>query len=320
MIGDGNVGFVSHPRHDRHRTQGDCPRHGLLVEPPQVLDRAAAPRHDDHVRIAPGQGRDGGGDLLPRAPPLHPRPAHEQAQPRRPPGNHRHDVPQRRARGRGRYSHRGGKGGERPPPRRVGEAFGVETAAEPVEGELPHPSFAPGLHPRHDELVHAPGLVQRQSPEHAKGHALLRIGGQSRGLAPKHGAAELGRSVPEGEVAVAGALAAEVGDFARNPQAGKALLDQKARGTIDLPHRPHPRRRRGARLEGPVRRRPGRIRVTEEVERRTAHRPALRNLTAASTVLASSMAMVIGPTPPGTGVIAAATSLTPSKSTSPTTR
>ena len=39
---------------------------------------------------------------------------------------------------------------------------------------------------------------------------------------------------------------------------------------------------------------------------------------AAATVLASSIAIVIGPTPPGTGVIAPATSLTGSKSTSPT--
>lgn len=39
-----------------------------------------------------------------------------------------------------------------------------------------------------------------------------------------------------------------------------------------------------------------------------------------STVFHSSIATVIGPTPPGTGVIHEATSLTPSKSTSPTSR
>ncbi len=39
---------------------------------------------------------------------------------------------------------------------------------------------------------------------------------------------------------------------------------------------------------------------------------------AALNVLASSIAIVIGPTPPGTGVIAPATSATASKSTSPT--
>ena len=39
---------------------------------------------------------------------------------------------------------------------------------------------------------------------------------------------------------------------------------------------------------------------------------------AALSVFTSSIAIVIGPTPPGTGVIAPATSLTASKSTSPT--
>src|SRR5262245_23189053 len=39
---------------------------------------------------------------------------------------------------------------------------------------------------------------------------------------------------------------------------------------------------------------------------------------AARTVLASRQEIVIGPTPPGTGVIAPATSLAPAKATSPT--
>src|SRR5690606_13683154 len=42
------------------------------------------------------------------------------------------------------------------------------------------------------------------------------------------------------------------------------------------------------------------------------------HLSAATTVLVSSIAIVIGPTPPGTGVIQPATSLTLSNSTSPT--
>src|SRR5512137_3175674 len=48
---------------------------------------------------------------------------------------------------------------------------------------------------------------------------------------------------------------------------------------------------------------------------RVAHSPAF--LSAASMVLASSMVMVIGPTPPGTGVICPATARQPAKSTSP---
>ena len=46
-------------------------------------------------------------------------------------------------------------------------------------------------------------------------------------------------------------------------------------------------------------------------------RPCRAARSAASSVLASSIAIVIGPTPPGTGVIRRATSSTPSKSTSP---
>ncbi len=47
---------------------------------------------------------------------------------------------------------------------------------------------------------------------------------------------------------------------------------------------------------------------------------ALKVRLAPSTVLRKSMAMVMGPTPPGTGVMYAARSLAPSKSTSPTSR
>jgi hypothetical protein len=48
-------------------------------------------------------------------------------------------------------------------------------------------------------------------------------------------------------------------------------------------------------------------------------RPLIR-LSAAVTVLTNSMVTVIGPTPPGTGLIASAFSLTASKSISPTSR
>jgi hypothetical protein len=55
--------------------------------------------------------------------------------------------------------------------------------------------------------------------------------------------------------------------------------------------------------------------VTPAVAARRRVRAAARR--AASTVLRRSMAMVIGPTPPGTGVMAEATSRTASNSTSP---
>src|SRR5262245_30381234 len=54
-----------------------------------------------------------------------------------------------------------------------------------------------------------------------------------------------------------------------------------------------------------------------EAARGVAHRCS-DSFSAAVTVFSRSIAVVIGPTPPGTGVIIPATSLTSSKSTSPT--
>src|SRR5213075_2762550 len=54
-------------------------------------------------------------------------------------------------------------------------------------------------------------------------------------------------------------------------------------------------------------------RQPRKIEKRVVHREAR----AARTQFSSSMAIVIGPTPPGTGVIQPATSLTAAKSTSP---
>ena len=63
---------------------------------------------------------------------------------------------------------------------------------------------------------------------------------------------------------------------------------------------------------------PGGSNPSCSVASQTASMPAAR--LADRTVLTMSMPMVIGPTPPGTGVISEAFSLTASKSTSPTSR
>ncbi len=48
-IGDRDVGFVADRRDDRHRRQRDRARDDLLVERPEILDRAAAAADDDDV-------------------------------------------------------------------------------------------------------------------------------------------------------------------------------------------------------------------------------------------------------------------------------
>src|SRR6185503_7151125 len=59
-------------------------------------------------------------------------------------------------------------------------------------------------------------------------------------------------------------------------------------------------------------------RRSEKLDHRPSGSPRPSRRHAATSVLRISMAMVIGPTPPGTGVMAAATSAASSKATSPT--
>src|SRR5205085_10268305 len=73
-----------------------------------------------------------------------------------------------------------------------------------------------------------------------------------------------------------------------------------------------PIRRDGGRADFPKRRQVSRIQNTGSV------RPRRRQ--AASQELSKRQPLVLGPTPPGTGVIAPATALTEAKSTSPTIR
>jgi len=48
-VGDGEIGFVPDAADHRHRAGGDGARQRLVVESPQVLDRAAAAHQQDEV-------------------------------------------------------------------------------------------------------------------------------------------------------------------------------------------------------------------------------------------------------------------------------
>ncbi len=68
-IGDREVGFVAHAGDHGNRRRGDGPRDDFFVERPQVFERAAAARDDEHVRkfhaveIAHGRGDLGCGSV-----------------------------------------------------------------------------------------------------------------------------------------------------------------------------------------------------------------------------------------------------------------
>src|SRR5205085_1670733 len=130
----------------------------------------------------------------------------------------------------------------------------------------------------------------------------------------------------------------EVADLAANPEFRKRALDHEPRllrehlnGHRALRRRArnawHRHGERGHHRAGAVRAR--RLRQRKQLgleELRLGRRPPRSALhfaalcSAARTVFLSSIAIVIGPTPPGTGVIFDARSRAPAKSTSPTRR
>src|SRR5256885_8548985 len=106
----------------------------------------------------------------------------------------------------------------------------------------------------------------------------------------------------------------EVAYLAAHPDATETSLDDVFRFHCEVGDRDRSRRRPDRnRVLTFLRRRD----LFEEIERQLLHRAAI---SAARTVFSISIAIVIGPTPPGTGVILDATSRTPSKSTSPFNR
>jgi hypothetical protein len=63
-VGDGEVGFVADTADHRQRTGADRPRHGLVVERPEVFHAAAAATDDQHFAVAALAGTANGvGDL-----------------------------------------------------------------------------------------------------------------------------------------------------------------------------------------------------------------------------------------------------------------
>ena len=63
---------MAHRAHDGDAACIDGPGHAFLIKGPQILQAAAAPAHDQHIRRFVGvHPLDGLGDLLGRALPLH---------------------------------------------------------------------------------------------------------------------------------------------------------------------------------------------------------------------------------------------------------
>src|SRR4029453_909128 len=271
---------------------GDGPRDDLLVEGREIFDRAAAPADDDDVDVAQRvEVAERLRDVLGGAVALHlARRDHDGELAEAAPDDAEHVLDRRAAR-RGDDADLPGKSRQLALARLIEEALGLQPGLELLEGELERAESL-RLEQLHDQVILAPLRVDLDA---AEGQDVQAVGGLEQTPpppAPEERATQLRVGVLQREVRVARAVEAKVGNLALDPHRREALLD----------HLAQPRRQLGDRQHRAV----------------GAHAvPARRS--AARSVLRRSIAIVMGPTPPGTGVIARTRSETPPKSTSPTT-
>ena len=163
-VDERGVGLVADGADQRDRALDDRAGQRLVVERPEVLDRAAAAGHDQDV--GPGQGAaggqgieaaDGGGDLRGRRIALHHhRPDHHAAGPAV--ADAVQDVADHRPGWAGDDADHRGHGRERPLARRVEQALGAQPGLQPLELRQER-ADAGGLHGLDDDLVAGAGGV-----------------------------------------------------------------------------------------------------------------------------------------------------------------
>ena len=311
----------------RHRTRRDRSNRRLLVEAPQVLHRPAAPAQEDRVelpiRTAGAPVREtlesrphfAGGAFA-----LHAAVAHDDLDPGGSAPEDGDDVVKRRALARRDDAHAAWERRQRPFALRIQHALRRELPAEPLEGDPPQP-LARRLDGAYAQLEPALPRVDGRTAVDEDLHAVLRIRRQTPCIPAEEDARDAGIAllVPEGEVAVPDGGAGPVRHFAADPEVAEPLLQRAARGFVQVGH--GDRALRGAAIADL--RRAEQRGLTGHVQPDAATVPAAARRAVRSadrTVFRRSMAIVMGPTPPGTGVIQLARSTASSNATSPTSR
>lgn len=133
-IGDREIGLVADAADDRHVARRDRARERLVIERPQVLDRAAAAADDQHVDLAPRvRRRDHRGELLRRARALHGRRIDDHRHVRRAARERRQHVAQRGRLQRRDDADRARMRRRRPLALGREEPFGLELRLQPQE-------------------------------------------------------------------------------------------------------------------------------------------------------------------------------------------
>jgi len=135
-----------------------------------------------------------------------------------------HDVPDRRARGRGDHSDPTREERQRSLARLVEQTLRGQPRFELLEGKLER-SNPLRLDILHDHLIVALGLVDRHPTPADELHPVLQGEPQGTSDGPEEDRTHLARGVLQGEVGVAGGRDAQVGDLALYPDVGEGGLD-----------------------------------------------------------------------------------------------
>ncbi len=219
-VGDREVGFMPDARDYGQARARYGPRHALLVEGPQVLQRATAARHQNDLRLAMRiQCVDGGGHLLRGSLSLNQRGRHNDLDQGTPHAQHAHDVAQRSARRRGHHAHDGRAGWDRPLARLVKQAFGFKARFELFEAQVKQ-ADARVFDGIDVQLVVAARLIEAQPSVGYHCHAIAQWGHRGVLRAKEH-ALELSCLIFEREIAMARCGLGIAADLATHPDVVK---------------------------------------------------------------------------------------------------
>jgi hypothetical protein len=153
---------VTHADYDRDPAGADRTRHYLLVERPQVLDRAAASHQEQHIALgAPARAREHGGDAIGRALALHRCRVNNDFDCRIAPRERGQDVAQSSRCERSHDADAPGVDRQRALQRRVEQAFRAELFLEAQEALVQRTEARPA-HPLHRKLEPPARLVKRR--------------------------------------------------------------------------------------------------------------------------------------------------------------
>ena len=239
-VGNREIGFMANTGHHRQRTRGNRARHRLVVECPQVFDRAAATAHDQYFNAVHHRARarrlDRRRQRRRRARALHRCRIQHHGNHRRTPRQRGHHIAQRRRLQRGDDADAARQRRQGALARGVKQAFGCKLFLEPQE--LLKQGTRPGAPHRLDtQLVFAARLEQRHCRAHLDRITVLRLKRQRAGLAAPERAAHLGGGVLKREIQMPGGGACEAGNFAAHVDAPDTAFEQLARAAVQVRHR-----------------------------------------------------------------------------------